>query len=107
MSTTISSNPNKSIGAGASGEAEADIDSSKDMEEELRELTLLQLQSFCRDSIDEISSIDQEIQLLDHMEDLPEIEELNYSSSSGSSSSSSSSNSNQNHRQIGNGQGME
>ena len=95
-STTISSSENKLI----SPETAAN---TIDIEEELRELILLQLQSFCRDSIDEIGSMGQEMELLDHMEDLREIEELNLSSCS---SSSSSRNCDQSSKHVDRGKGM-
>jgi hypothetical protein len=68
-------------------------DTGEDLDSEVRELMLLQLQTYARDAIKELHSIQQEIVLLDHMADLRELDELKGTggSSSGSSSSSSSS----------------
>ena len=72
-----------------------------DHEEELRELILLQLQSYCGDSMDELNSIQQEMKLLEHMEDLRELEDvMNPTPTLTSSSSSSSSSSSNNNRQA-------
>ncbi len=51
-------------------------DAAADLEEEARELYTLQLQSFARSVAGELSLIDQEISLLDHMDDLRELDEL-------------------------------
>ena len=67
-----------------------------DHEEELRELILLQLQSYCGDSMDELNSIQQEMKLLEHMEDLRELEDVMNPTPTLTSSSSSSSSSNNN-----------
>lgn len=46
-----------------------------DIEEEIRELSILRIQSRARFACDELGLIIQEIQLLDHMSDLRELEE--------------------------------